>query len=1090
MAQIDLPFGFNRIFKGPAIVDSVFTSTAELDAYLLSPVRYAGMVVALVEGGESTLWQLNATEDEWLAAGGGGSGSGGATGVETGCKMSATLGTDLISVDAGIYYIFDLVSNVFEKYEFLGATDVAVPSIGLRGVSYVYLDSSMNVVINAVAPTPAYRRQFAFLGKLIHETGVLEVVSNQTEVVANAANQFNDFLRGFRAINIEGNRVVPASTDLTLAFTGGELLSAGINDDVLNPNVKTFDPALLLSTRYRLRDSTQGPVTNSIDPTQVELAAGVLSAIAGGPNVATIQRVYLFPSGVIRIMYGQQTFLNPTIALQNLVSYTHEEEANIADNAVLICSIIIKHTCTDLTNTDDCKFILPDAFGRINSGAGGFSVSSLQDAYRNSVDPEITLEADTSKGLTIRNDLADTVRSMLSVENNAGTTKYLDVSPEAIIYTDVNGRKVLKNPKNELLHLDFKNVIENAGFDQTLIDVGTYTWSLISTGGRVSKNFMSMSAVDSTIGEGGIYTYSIPEWNEDWVNSTNQLEIVTRLVGGTAKFDVVIWASPDNVTYAEVMKTAHTAGILKLLFELPSDTRYFRVGFIYTSVDDATVLNLDRLSVIRDAFPVGQTMEVLNANYAYTSTLAGNILNFNTLINDDGILSKYLSYNSTTGVYTSKKAHSINIKIAINGTSSADVPIKHNGTTVTQLISQGAALASVFRADGGCNITMPVGDTLSFGGNVVGTVTTGGAANLAKVSLQAIAYADNVIVDAATSDYENIYSARIANNGTATITSQSSSFLGAVTRTGAGTTTLDISALGLTVAPSGCVTTSNATQFFASYSATPTLITVKTFLDNGVATDNNFSIVIQRQGTDYREFKKAPIFLNVSNERENNFLGSANRTTVNGPVILSENRLSYIASLTRTGLGIYAGVYKSGLFPIAPKSLATQGSAVSDQVTVSIRNETATGFTAYVVGVDGTPKDEAFNIFTVRSGSDYRPQDAFVANAVSITNHVTGGTEYETNETVDGDPVHARRYATTTTTATSFPYATLAAGLANVEFHAYILDNNNKWRCADVTDSGGNVQAWVTYDNVTGVLSMNLNAFTIKASRVTIKYTK
>lgn len=61
-----------RGFKKPIVEDEVFNTLADLEAYLTSELRYAGMIVSCVETEKS--YKLNATEDEWVELG---SGSGG-----------------------------------------------------------------------------------------------------------------------------------------------------------------------------------------------------------------------------------------------------------------------------------------------------------------------------------------------------------------------------------------------------------------------------------------------------------------------------------------------------------------------------------------------------------------------------------------------------------------------------------------------------------------------------------------------------------------------------------------------------------------------------------------------------------------------------------------------------------------------------------------------------------------------------------------------------------------------------------------------------------------------------------------------------
>jgi|LGVF01.2.fsa_nt_gb hypothetical protein len=102
---------------------------------------------------------------------------------------------------------------------------------------------------------------------------------------------------------------------------------------------------------------------------------------------------------------------------------------------------------------------------------------------------------------------------------------------------------------------------------------------------------------------------------------------------------------------------------------------------------------------------------------------------------------------------------------------------------------------------------------------------------------------------------ENTFSARIDNNGTATITSQSSPdnpAIASVNRTGAGVVVVTFTDGHFTVPPSVNTTQNlSAGYFIETGSIATTGFTAYTFLHSGAAADKDFSLIVQRQGTDY-----------------------------------------------------------------------------------------------------------------------------------------------------------------------------------------------------------------------------------------------
>ena len=102
---------------------------------------------------------------------------------------------------------------------------------------------------------------------------------------------------------------------------------------------------------------------------------------------------------------------------------------------------------------------------------------------------------------------------------------------------------------------------------------------------------------------------------------------------------------------------------------------------------------------------------------------------------------------------------------------------------------------------------------------------------------------------------ENVFGARIANNGTASITSQSSPnnpAIASVTRTGAGYVTVTFTSGYFSVIPAITVTPVFTNSHFSGHqTATTSSVVIYIQNDTGSPVDHDFDLILERQGADY-----------------------------------------------------------------------------------------------------------------------------------------------------------------------------------------------------------------------------------------------
>jgi hypothetical protein len=291
--------------------------------------------------------------------------------------------------------------------------------------TFVYITSGGTIEQQPTTLTPTQRRQNIFLGKLGHpDKTAINLVFSQPDYVLTPLGQLRDM---FIPINLINGGVYPsANTGLTINNSAGYIYGLGINfsSDELSPN--SFYVSGGSPTTFQYRTQTGGTITNTtfIDPLNYDLN-GVITPLSG--SKATNQRVYLLQNGSIRVMYGQHVYSNFAEAVQNIQIETFTPFPNFINNAVLISIITVLSTATDLTDTSKAQFFFTSKFGETVGSAGGVSTTTLQQAYNNSSNPEIVINA-TLDGLTIKNGTgnADNITRLLEGQTAAnGVTSFI-----------------------------------------------------------------------------------------------------------------------------------------------------------------------------------------------------------------------------------------------------------------------------------------------------------------------------------------------------------------------------------------------------------------------------------------------------------------------------------------------------------------------------------------------------------------------------------------------------------------------------------------------------------------------------------------
>jgi len=287
--------------------------------------------------------------------------------------------------------------------------------------TWVYLTSGGTISQSNIELTEQQRRQNIFLGKLGHanKTNIINAFS-QPDFVLSPLSQLRDMFTPINLIN-GGVYASPNGANLSFNTSAGYLYGLGINfaSSTLNPN--TIYVSGNSPTTFQYRTQTGGTTSNVtvIDPTKYDVG-GVVTSISG--TKATNQRIYLVQNGIFRVQYGQTEYSNLTQAIEGIATEQFNTFSNFTNNGILIGILSVLSTATNLSDTSKARFFFTSKFGETVGAAGGVSTTTLQQAYNNSVSPEITTNS-TLGAVSIQNGAgtADNITSLIEFLNTSGS---------------------------------------------------------------------------------------------------------------------------------------------------------------------------------------------------------------------------------------------------------------------------------------------------------------------------------------------------------------------------------------------------------------------------------------------------------------------------------------------------------------------------------------------------------------------------------------------------------------------------------------------------------------------------------------------
>lgn len=312
-------------------------------------------------------------------------------------------------------------TKVFKSFP--ATTANIVTNIGTQIVTYIAIDVNGVHQQSAVPFQPEIQRDWIPLGVVVHSNKVnINAINNQPVVAIDVNGQLSDLVESIGFFNIFGNIFTANGANLNINKSAGHVFKQGSNflNNQKDPHTLSLLSLIAPSNiRYRTQTGIESADTALVDPNSYDLN-GVVTAV--GTNKWTVQRIYVFQSNLVRIQYGQDIHVNKAEAIQSITTSPFVVEQNILENGLFRGLLVVKEGTIDLSNPLNTLFIEASKFGSV-AGLGSLSTTSLQNAYDNSIQPEISTNSILG-AVTVKRGSASDTDNVLEVQNGVGTTTF------------------------------------------------------------------------------------------------------------------------------------------------------------------------------------------------------------------------------------------------------------------------------------------------------------------------------------------------------------------------------------------------------------------------------------------------------------------------------------------------------------------------------------------------------------------------------------------------------------------------------------------------------------------------------------------
>jgi hypothetical protein len=339
------------------------------------------------------------------------------SGLSQGGVLSINTNTAKFNVSAGFGYIVNGHTNpdvpIKTRVTIAASTANVLPNIGSTPQTFVSIDINgvLNLTPNPLTPTE--RRNFIRLGVIIHlNNTTIEFIDNQPTVNIEVGGQVQDLLEAFGFRSLSGNRIFPVAANLKIKKELGKVFKAGANFRNLSTQPHTFTLAAQnpITFRYRTQTGAESSDLTDINPGIFD-SNGTSTAMPATATLASIQRIFIFQDGLIRIQLGQRFFNNLNEAITAINSDVFITDSDISENGLYLGAIVMIRGTTALNNLAQAVFVPSNGV----SANGSTSAAPLGYTAEDAANKQNSLAAD---GTAAKYPTVDAVNTALALKAN------------------------------------------------------------------------------------------------------------------------------------------------------------------------------------------------------------------------------------------------------------------------------------------------------------------------------------------------------------------------------------------------------------------------------------------------------------------------------------------------------------------------------------------------------------------------------------------------------------------------------------------------------------------------------------------------
>ncbi len=283
------------------------------------------------------------------------------TGLTQGALITINTDTAKFNVSAGTGFIVNgnIAVPTVTPITINASTANVIPNIATQEITYVSIAANGALFLTNLPLTATQRRSYIRLGRIVHLNNTsINSINNQPTVNKEAGGQIQDILEALGFRSLSGNRIFPVSNNLKIKKELGRVFKSGSNFATLATQPHSFELPLQdpITFRYRTQTGTEGSDITDINPAIYDVN-GTITAVGATATLATIQLIYIFQDGIVRIQPGQRVFTSLNIAVTAINSDVFVTDSDIADNALYLGAIVLTRNTVDLSNVAQAIFV-------------------------------------------------------------------------------------------------------------------------------------------------------------------------------------------------------------------------------------------------------------------------------------------------------------------------------------------------------------------------------------------------------------------------------------------------------------------------------------------------------------------------------------------------------------------------------------------------------------------------------------------------------------------------------------------------------------------------------------------------------------